>query len=96
MIEDFVELVEAYEIIERYAQFFGMVTGRTYSLEEEWDAAGRLYEVIRDNSIYAGRTDGEAEDTFGAIVNAINIPAADKVLLLTGISPKLDDDNTLW
>ena len=40
MIEDFVELVEAYEIIEGYAQFFGMVTGRTYSLEEEWDAAG--------------------------------------------------------
>ena len=96
MIEDFVELVEAYEIIGRYAQFFGMVTGRTYSLEDEWDAAGRLYEVIRDNSIYAGRTDDEAEDTFGAIVNAINISAADKVLLLSGLSPEHSSDNTLW
>lgn len=91
-INSFVELVRAYEVTEKYARLLNKITGYGCSFDEDWDVGGKLYEVIRDNSIYAGREDDKAEDTFGAIVNATNISPEIKVFLLLGLNERDWDD----
>ena len=92
----FIQVVKAYEVSEKYAKLISMLIGHGCGFSEEWDVGGKLYEVMRDNSIYAGKEDDKSEDTFGAIVNAFNISPEEKVYLLMGMDPCSGDDFRDW
>ena len=79
---DMVRLIEAFESVNKINNMIIYITNGYPINKEEYNGLYNIYDVIYDNSKYAGREDDEARDEFRAIMNGINISAREKYELL--------------
>ena len=84
-----IALIKAAEGFNRLNDRITAITGGYGIACEEYDGLYEIYEVIRRNSRYSGASDHD-EDTFRAIVNAINKTPEEKYELLK--RDKWDDE----
>ena len=80
--EDMIILIKAFESVSKLNDIIKSITGG-YGIDAEGlDSIFDIFEVIRNNSRYAGLDEDEDYETFRAILYAINISTEEKYALI--------------
>lgn len=80
--QDMIQLIETVTSINKLNDDIIRITGGYPIANDEYKGIYNVYDVIFNNSRYAGRIDDKAEDEFRAIINAINKTPEEKYELL--------------
>ena len=81
--QDMVRLIEAATAINKLNEDIIRLTGGYPIANKEYKAIYNIYDVIYDNSKYAGRDDDRAAEEFQAIMYGIGMTAEDRYELLS-------------
>lgn len=80
--KNMLRLIEAYISISNLNNTIIKLTNGYGISGEDFDGVYKIYDVIYDNSKYAGREDDQALDEFRAIMNGIGLSAEERYNLL--------------